>query len=181
MALMATVSNTAGVHSPCSATRKDSPASTTRRWYRWLATPILPYTMLHSPTKKSCRARAGDIPRGRAASAWQMKPTSNASAYFTTTRPTTTISWIRSPPRRVTRAPERSWRVRVRLLTCESFDGRNCSCVLLIQRKEWTVLHVVGIEDRHGAIVQDQPLLFITNGHDCMICLVFVVVHDYKP
>src|SRR5215467_2421185 len=110
--------------------------------------------------KRLPRGRAGDIRRGRAACAWQMKPTSNGFAYFIMIRLMTTISWIGSPRRRVTRVPERLWPAKARLSTCNLLDrrGRNRPRVVLMQRIQRTiVLGILRIENCQCPVVEDQP------------------------
>ena len=40
--------------------------------------------------------------------------------------------------------------------------------------------NILSIEDRHRTIVQNQPTLLVTNGHDRVAYLVFIVLHDDK-
>src|SRR5215470_8457556 len=98
-------------------------------------------------------------------------------------RPMTTISWTSWLPRPMMSGRERSRREKDKLSICDLIEpgGRDCSSALLVQGEERPIVaHVLGIEDRHRAVVQNQPALLIANGHDRMTYLVFVVLHDDK-
>src|SRR5262245_34073298 len=100
-----------------------------------------------------------------------MKPRSSTSAYFITIRPMTTISWTSWPPRPMTSGRERSRREKDRLSICNLIEcgSRDWLSALLIQGEERPiVVHIFGIEDRHRAVIQNQPPLLVTNGHDRM-------------
>ena len=86
----------------------------------------------------------------------------------------TTISWTSSPPRPMTCELERSQRAKAKLSICDTIDRgrRNRPGALLIKREQRPIVaHILGVEDRHRPIVQNQPALFVPNGHDRMACL----------
>ena len=78
-------------------------------------------------------------------------------------------------------ALERLLRGKARLSICDPFDGRRRkgTGALLIQCKQRTIIaHLIGIKNRHGSIIQDQPALFIPDRHDSVTYVTLLVLHD---
>src|SRR5512132_519460 len=95
----------------------------------------------------------------------------------------TTISWTGSPPTRPMNGRERLWRGKARLSICDVLNRcrRNGAGSLLVQCEQGAIVaHVVGIQNRHGPIVQDQPALLVPNGHDRVTYLTLFILHDNK-
>src|SRR5215510_12694079 len=93
----------------------------------------------------------------------------------------TTISWTGSPPMPTMSERERLWRGKARLSICDDRCRRNGAGPLLVQCEQGAIIaHVIGIQNRHGPIIQDQPALLVPNRHDSMTYLPLLILHDNK-
>src|SRR5262245_8900346 len=95
----------------------------------------------------------------------------------------TTISWTGSPPMPTMSGRERLWRGKARLSICDALNRcrRNGAGPLLVQCEQGAIVaHVIGVQNRHGPVVQNQPALLMPNGHDRMTYLALFVLHDEK-
>jgi hypothetical protein len=59
---------------------------------------------------------------------------------------------------------------------------RSIAAVAIARVPFWwpIVAHVFGIEDDHGPIVQDRPMLFMPNGDDSMSRPTLLILHDHE-
>ena len=79
-------------------------------------------------------------------------------------------------------APARSWREKARLSIYDRVDvaaAKVCG-IFCSSTNMGCSSGVLGIDDEHRPVVQDQPFLLVSHHHDRMFGLVPVVAYDHK-